>query len=42
MKFPISDEKQFVQLAGARYVGAQEIEITKENVGEMSGAVVLF
>lgn len=41
MKFPISDEKQFVQLTRARYVGAREIEITKENVGEMPEAVVL-
>lgn len=37
MHFPISDEKQFVKLTGARYVGAQEVEVTHES----AGAVVL-
>lgn len=41
MKFPISDEKRFVQLTGARYVGTKEIKITRGNIGEMAGAIVL-
>jgi L-ascorbate metabolism protein UlaG (beta-lactamase superfamily) len=41
MNFPISDEKQFVELTVAKYACAQEIEITRENVGGLPGAIVL-
>lgn len=40
MKFPISDEKQFVALTGARYVGAREIEITRGNIAGLPKALV--
>ncbi len=41
MKFPISDEAQFVGLTGAHRVGAREIEVTRETIGQLPGAVIL-
>ncbi len=38
INFPIADEKQFVELTGAQFVGAREVEITK---GELPRAMVL-
>lgn len=41
MKFPISDEAQFVALTGACRIDGQEIEVTRENIEQLPGAVIL-
>jgi L-ascorbate metabolism protein UlaG (beta-lactamase superfamily) len=41
MKFPISDETQFVAETGARRVNSQAIEITAENINGLAGAIVM-
>ena len=41
MNFPISDEKQFVELTGAEYLNSNAIEITRDNIDSLPKAVVM-
>lgn len=41
MDFPISDEKHFAEAMNAAYWDSTEIEITRENIGQLPKAVIL-
>lgn len=41
MNFPIADEKPFLSLNGGKYAGANEIEITPENIAGMPSVLVM-
>lgn len=41
MNFPITDEKQFVEVGGATYWASNVIEVTRENIHTLPRAVVL-